>query len=689
MSRPHEICPECGRDIPRSRDGLCPHCLLSMLLPAEPELGKIGPYHLTSLLGEGGFGRVYAAEQVGVFYRQVAIKLLKNPGDRAAVSRFQAEAQALSLLDHPGIVRFYDSGKSEEFGPWMCLEFIVGLPITIWCQNTSATVQERLRLMRSVCDAVEEMHRNGIIHRDLKPANILIDESSRQPKLIDLGIVRSLQATLHDDATLTGTMNIIGTPAYLSPEQTDGSARKVDARSDVYALGVILYEVLAGETPLAASGVDVDSPFEVLKAIRETTPPPLSGRMPGISKPLDAVLGKALVKDPEHRFQSARDLGEALKIGEAEKAVDRRWRGRLRNLTAPALVALLLLLLGLGLHHVLNHAGMATKKGPSTAFHAPSKAGKPLKKPVAPGSRQVAIDHPPDPTETSKRERPAIYTLIDVNHVQHPENSAAFLTYGFKSPAGKPVYFSWNATRDDPYYESFYEGTNSPPTDPNDLCEVNGECWYRYYRILETWVVQRTTLEQRQILMQSPLDHWTPGSTSNRLRQVFHPVVTYRNWLLNIWRKVTPPGQIPSVPVGEMPSVANPWRMISEHEVGVFLDKYLWAWVFEKPNGERFSFALDVRYGASTGGRFFRGERWPEDANGEPVVPDSEMDQLILAVLISWIDAQMSHLEQIKLLETPADLLADPRTRQRKIFIENFTTIRNWRAHFQEFGIWW
>ncbi|HZY84141.1 MAG TPA: serine/threonine-protein kinase, partial [Gemmataceae bacterium] len=212
-----------------------------------------GRYKVLESLGEGGMGSVFVAEQTEPVRRKVALKLIKAGLDsRRVLARFEAERQALALMDHPSIAKVLDGGLTEAGRPYFVMEYIKGVPLTDYCDQARLTVRQRLELFVPVCQAVQHAHQKGIIHRDLKPSNILVAlyDGKPVPKVIDFGLAKAVHQPLTERTVYTAHEMIVGTPLYMAPEQADLSAIDVDTRADIYALGVILYELLTGTTPL-------------------------------------------------------------------------------------------------------------------------------------------------------------------------------------------------------------------------------------------------------------------------------------------------------------------------------------------------------------------------------------------------------------------------------------------------------
>jgi serine/threonine protein kinase/Tol biopolymer transport system component len=242
----------------------------------------IGRYKLLQEIGEGGFGRVFMAEQTEPVHRKVALKIVKAGMDtREVIARFEAERQALALMDHPNIARVLDAGATDAGRPYFVMELVNGIPITNYCDRERLPTAQRLQLFMQVCHAVQHAHQKGVIHRDLKPTNILVTviDGEPVPKIIDFGVAKALGQKLTEKTLFTAFQTMIGTPAYMSPEQAELSGVDVDTRSDIYSLGVLLYELLTGVTPFDAETFHKAALDEVRRIIREVEPPKPSTRL--------------------------------------------------------------------------------------------------------------------------------------------------------------------------------------------------------------------------------------------------------------------------------------------------------------------------------------------------------------------------------------------------------------------------
>jgi serine/threonine protein kinase len=293
-------CPRCGAELDASVPaGLCPRCLVqgafessvvadqSGIQPVDPaneatSHDDFGRYRIVRPLGEGGMGTVYLAEQLEPIRRSVALKVIKLGMDTGQVlARFANERQALAIMDHPNIARIFDAGATPTGRPYFVMEYIEGLPITQYCDEKGMTIAHRLELFLAVCRAVQHAHRKGVIHRDLKPSNVLVreHEGTPVPKVIDFGIAKATDQWAMESTLLTQLGQMVGTPEYASPEQADVMTGEVDERSDVYSLGVLLYELLSGTVPYDVTRLRQAGFAEMLRIIREEDVPPLSRKL--------------------------------------------------------------------------------------------------------------------------------------------------------------------------------------------------------------------------------------------------------------------------------------------------------------------------------------------------------------------------------------------------------------------------
>jgi WD40 repeat protein len=345
-------CQECGTELPENApEGLCPKCLMRVAM-GESRVGAtlsnpikidgpgttIGRYELLELIGEGGMGMVYLAEQKEPVRRKVALKIIKPGMDsRQVVARFEAERQTLALLDHPNIAHVFDAGCTETGRPYFVMEHVKGRPITRYCDENKLTIEQRLRLFEQVCETIHHAHQKGIIHRDLKPSNILVSVHGDRaiPKIIDFGIAKAITAPLTDKTAVTLQGQLLGTPEYMSPEQVDLAMQDIDTRSDIYSLGVVLYELLAGVLPFEKESLARAGWAEIQQTIREQEPASPSLRLTSLgerAKTIAASRGtqvlplarrlhrelewiplKAMRKDRCRRYRSAAEIADDLR----------------------------------------------------------------------------------------------------------------------------------------------------------------------------------------------------------------------------------------------------------------------------------------------------------------------------------------------------------------------------------------
>src|SRR2546430_8230920 len=274
-------------------------------IPVTEKAGdNIGPYKLLQELGEGGCGVVYMAEQEEPVRRQVALKVIKLGMDtKSVIARFEAERQALARMDHPNIARVLDAGTTETGRPYFVMELVRGIKITDYCDQNKLSTEERLKLFTQVCHAIQHAHQKGIIHRDIKPRKPLVrlHGGVPVPKFIDFGIAKATQGPLTAHTLFTAFEQFIGTPAYMSPEQAEMSGLDIDTRCDIYALGVLLYELLTGQTPFDARGLLASGLDKMRQTIRDKEPERPSTR-------LSTMLNADLTSTASHRRTDAPKL---------------------------------------------------------------------------------------------------------------------------------------------------------------------------------------------------------------------------------------------------------------------------------------------------------------------------------------------------------------------------------------------
>ncbi|MDA8745511.1 serine/threonine protein kinase [Rubripirellula amarantea] len=315
---------------------------------------KLGPYRLMEQIGEGGFGLVFVAQQDKPVERKVALKLVKpGSGSKEVIARFEAERQAVAMMNHPNIAQVFDAGVTADARPYFVMELVRGLPITEFCDNHELDIQQRLSLMIDVCSAVHHAHQKGVIHRDIKPSNVMVTLHDEKPvvKVIDFGVAKAIGQTLTDKTIYTRFFSMIGTPLYMSPEQAEMSGLDVDTRSDIYSLGVLLYELLVGTTPFDRERLDSAGYDELRRIIRDEDPPRPSTRLStlgdtlstvattrrvqptrlamSIRGDLDWIVMKALEKDRGRRYESAAAFAADIKRFLQSQPIDARPPSRL------------------------------------------------------------------------------------------------------------------------------------------------------------------------------------------------------------------------------------------------------------------------------------------------------------------------------------------------------------------------
>jgi serine/threonine protein kinase len=339
----------------------------------------IGRYKLLEPIGEGGYGVVFMAEQTTPVQRKVALKIIKAGMDtRQVIARFEAERQALALMDHPNIAKVFDAGTTDAGRPYFVMELVKGVPITKYCDEHRVEPRQRLELFMQVCQAVQHAHQKGIIHRDLKPTNVLVAQYDGKPvpKVIDFGVAKATGQKLTGATMFTGFGDVIGTLEYMSPEQAEVNQLDVDTRSDIYSLGVLLYELLTGTTPLEHNRVMKAGLLEMLRVVREEEPPTPSTRLstseqlPSIAASrglepkqlsglvhgeLDWIVMKSLEKDRAQRYETANGFAADIQRYLADEMVQAcppsaryrlrkfAWRHKVALVTTTAIAAVMVL----------------------------------------------------------------------------------------------------------------------------------------------------------------------------------------------------------------------------------------------------------------------------------------------------------------------------------------------------------
>src|SRR5690242_12901335 len=338
-------CPQCGEE---SRSGaptgLCPNCLIqgafdtslgveesgTETISADPVAAAdddFGRYKILRALGEGGMGTVYLAEQLEPIRRRVALKVVKLGMDTAQVlARFHTERQALAMMDHPNIAQIFDAGATAKGRPYFVMEYIEGAPITLYCDRKRMATTERLVLFLAVCRAIQHAHQKGVIHRDLKPSNVLATEQDGAPvpKVIDFGIAKATDKWAVENTLLTQFGQIVGTPEYASPEQADTMTGAIGEASDVYSLGVLLYELLIGAVPFDSATLRNAGLAEMLRIIREDEAPSLPQKLTSMSAAAGDIAARRQTNPDSLRRLVDGDLN-SITMKALEKARQRRY----------------------------------------------------------------------------------------------------------------------------------------------------------------------------------------------------------------------------------------------------------------------------------------------------------------------------------------------------------------------------
>ncbi len=329
------FCKTCGGQLPPQEKNLDSATLTFQAPAKDLAVGTTlsGRYKLIEELGKGGMGSVFLADQVEPVKRRVALKIIKLGMDtREVVARFEAERQALAVMDHPHIAKVYDAGATETGRPYFVMEFVRGIPLTQYCDKNKLSTDERLELFIFICQAVQHAHQKGVIHRDLKPSNVLVtvQDGRPVPKIIDFGIAKAIDHRLTERTLFTELGQFIGTPEYMSPEQAEMSGLDIDTRSDIYSLGIMLYELLVGVLPFDPKALRAAAFGEIQRIIRETDPPKASTRLVGLGETrktiadlrrtdpgalqrqlkgdLDWIIMRAMEKDRTRRYETANGL---------------------------------------------------------------------------------------------------------------------------------------------------------------------------------------------------------------------------------------------------------------------------------------------------------------------------------------------------------------------------------------------
>jgi len=442
-------------DTPTADFGYGSHAAPTLGAPLHERAGtKIGPYKLLQLIGEGGFGSVFMAEQSAPVQRKVALKIIKLGMDtRQVVARFEQERQALAMMDHANIARVLDAGATETGRPFFVMELVKGDPIVEYCDKNNLSINDRLELFAQVCNAVQHAHTKGIIHRDIKPSNILVSTQDGKPntKVIDFGIAKATVAKLTEKTLFTEHRQLIGTPEYMSPEQAAGSL-DIDTRTDVYSLGVLLYELLTGTTPFSSNELRSAAYAEIQRIIREVDPPKPSTRLSSntntianvaarrntepkrlgtlIRGELDWIVMRSLEKDRQRRYETPSSLSADIKrylSGEAVVAAPpstmyslKKFVLRNKGTVMAGAVVALSLLLGLA-----GTAWQATRAGRQRDLAISARESETLQRQAAETERDRATRIAEFMSKTLKGVGPAVAKGRDITMLKEMMDGAA------------------------------------------------------------------------------------------------------------------------------------------------------------------------------------------------------------------------------------------------------------------------
>ncbi len=484
-SDPTEKCPQCGAVIPAGAplSGICPRCLLGQAIEPETQAlapgvqpgQRIGPYRLDRIIGEGGMGTVWLASQETPIRRTIALKVIKPGMDtKDVIARFESERQALALMDHPNIAKVLDAGASADGHPYFVMEYVRGVSITQYCDDRRLSSRERLALFIMVCQAVQHAHQRGVIHRDIKPSNVLVTEQDGKaiPKVIDFGVAKATRQRLTERTVFTQLGALIGTPEYMSPEQAESDGLDVETTTDVYSLGVLLYELLAGMLPFDPKELRKAGYQEMRRIIREQEPPTPARRVSGLGTTaaelagrrqtdpaglirllrgdLDWITLKALEKDRRRRYQSAAELAADVDrhlqdqpVAASPPSYLYRMRKAARRRRTPLLAAAALIAaIALGWLVSLRNRPAPPRPFDSISITRLTSSGKVGAAAISPDGKQVAYAEE-DATKLWVRD------IESGNKVKLAETENYIYEMHY-SPKGDYIYYSYNDAKNPP-----------------------------------------------------------------------------------------------------------------------------------------------------------------------------------------------------------------------------------------------